>query len=74
MRKNPQCMVNKHKKKTHIVHTTFFLIMRPFQEPTDEDGGNFRMKWHKNHYLVMLCGDPQQVGGDSTHFGPLLRM
>lgn len=51
------------------------LIMASFLETTDEDDdGNFSVKWHRKHHLVKLCGGPQEVGGDSTHFGPLLRM
>lgn len=49
---------------------TFSLIMMTFLETTDEDYRNVNVKWQMKHF-VKLCGGPQQVGGDSTHFGPL---
>lgn len=42
-----------------------------FLETIDVDDGNFLVKCHTKYYFVTECGGPQEVGGDSTQFGPL---
>lgn len=49
-------------------------MIKAFLEMTDEDDGNFSTKWHRKYHLVILSGGKEEVGGDSTYFGPLLRM
>lgn len=74
-REKPTHAFHTHRLK-HTVNITrhFPELWQLFLETTDGDDGNVIVKWHRKHHLVILRGGPQEVGGDSTHFGSLLRM
>lgn len=60
-----KCTWKKHLKPL-IAHRAFSRIKTAFLETTDEDGGNFSVKWHRKHHLVMVLWWTT-VGGWGLH-------
>ena len=74
MKRNPHDVLPRLKDTVNKTRLTFSWIVAALLKTTGVDDGNFGENWHRKHPLVVLCGGPQEVGGDSTLYSSLLRM